>query len=215
MKKKLFLSLALVFVLSGCGLTGQNEEQLTIEEAKIKTKDFIVNNLVDPTYNVEIINATEEYGLYKIEVLVESSDLGTQTIESYLTKDGSKFFPEAINIEEFEQQQQANLNEDEDFQPEEMSVNEQAQAMWPQAENLLNQLGEQVGEEDRQNIEQKTQELKDLSESGEATDDELMNKMMELQQAVQPIIETQMNQEEGQVPNASDQGGQVEIQPVP
>ena len=63
------------------------------DQAKAKVLDFIQNNLVQPGTKVEITSITEENGLYKIMLGVSG-----QTITSYLTKDGSKFFPEAMDI---------------------------------------------------------------------------------------------------------------------
>lgn len=82
-----------------------NEEKknyLTLEEARSKTKTFIEENLVQPGTEIEIKEASEEKGLYKITVL-----LGEQEIESYMTKDGKQFFPQVMDIAEIEEQTEA------------------------------------------------------------------------------------------------------------
>ena len=66
--------------------------------------DFITNYAVAPGVDVELINVTavEDANLYKMAVNI-SSMRGTQTAESYMTKDGKLLFPSGIDIEEFEE----------------------------------------------------------------------------------------------------------------
>lgn len=98
MKKILFLSLVLIFLSTGCSLpkTTKEAKALTPEEAKIRVTDFINNNLMQPGSEVSIKEVTEENGMYKIIVNIT----GGQEIISYLTKDGKKFFPQVMDIDE-------------------------------------------------------------------------------------------------------------------
>lgn len=71
------------------------QDNLSIEEAKIKTEEFINTNLMSPGSTATIESITEEYGLYKVEV-----DIVSDVVESYITKDGKIFFPQAFDVEE-------------------------------------------------------------------------------------------------------------------
>lgn len=67
-------------------------KSISKEEAKVKIKDFIEKNLVQPGTKIEIKSITEENGLYKLTLTIEGQ---TQEITSYLSKDGKMFFPQA------------------------------------------------------------------------------------------------------------------------
>lgn len=101
-KVVLFLSLALVFLLAGCGSgdKAQNDdsvkETLSPQEAKAKTQKFINDRLLaNSQQEAEVTEVAKEKGLYKAKVKV-----GNREIESYITKDGKKFFPEAMDTEQ-------------------------------------------------------------------------------------------------------------------
>lgn len=68
---------------------------ITQEEAKAKVEKFIADN----GGGAEIKGASEENGLYKIII-----SAGGKEISTYVTKDGSKFFPQAIDFVEVEKQ---------------------------------------------------------------------------------------------------------------
>lgn len=71
---------------------------LGIEEAKTKALDFIKTNLVQSGTEVSVTDTVEENGLYKFNL-----DVAGQEVNAYMTQDGKKFFPQAINMEEVEQ----------------------------------------------------------------------------------------------------------------
>lgn len=98
MKKILLLSLILIFLGAGCSLSEKTEKakDLTLEEAKTKVTDFINGYLMEPGSEVSIKEASEENGMFKIVVNVTEG----QEVISYLTKDGKKFFPQVMDIEE-------------------------------------------------------------------------------------------------------------------
>lgn len=111
-KGVLFLSLALVFLLAGCGSGDQAQnddpvkETLSTQEAKAKTQQFINDKLLaNSQQEAEVTKITEERGMYKATVKT-----GGREIESYITKDGKKFFPEAMDTEEQTQDQGQNSN---------------------------------------------------------------------------------------------------------
>ncbi|MBN1325852.1 hypothetical protein JW977_02625 [Candidatus Falkowbacteria bacterium] len=97
-KKIMFLVLFLVIVLTGCGITNSMTKNLTPDEAQAKALSFINNNLVEPGSEVTIDSVTEENGLYKVVVKLSSG----QTVDSFITKDGTKFFPQVMDIAEIE-----------------------------------------------------------------------------------------------------------------
>lgn len=97
-KKMIFLVLFLVILLSGCGLANNLTKNLTPEEAQAKALDFINKNLVEQGSEVTVESVSEENGLYKISVKLVSG----QTVDSYMSKDGTKFFPQAYDIAEIE-----------------------------------------------------------------------------------------------------------------
>jgi len=101
MKKIIILSLMLAFVIAGCSLTANNntQEEISIEEAKTMILAFINENLMAPGSQAMVKEVNEEFGLYKVVV-----DVSGQEVDSYLTKDGKKFFPQVIDIEEITKQ---------------------------------------------------------------------------------------------------------------
>jgi len=71
----------------------KHEKVLTAEEAKASALDFIDKNLVQPGTKVDISGVTVEKGLYKMNI-----DVSGQKIVAYMTKDGSQFFPTAMDM---------------------------------------------------------------------------------------------------------------------
>lgn len=115
MKKIIFLGLMSILVLSACT---PKEKPLTIEEAKVKASDFITNNLVQPGTVISIKEVVEEGGLYKVVVNLPDG----QEIDSYITKDGKKFFPQVLDVEETEAAN-ANANDSASAQEQVQAVN--------------------------------------------------------------------------------------------
>jgi protein-disulfide isomerase len=103
MKKTIVLMLVLTFILAACGAKKNKPVIITPEEAKIKTEKFINENLVSSGQKAEIKDIKEENGIYKITVA-----LGAKEIISYLTLDGSKFFPSVMDIAEIEKEKKEN-----------------------------------------------------------------------------------------------------------
>lgn len=74
---------------------GKSKKSLTLIEAKAEAESFINEHLMSPGSQASITEISEAYNLYFLKV-----DIGTDIVESYLTKDGKLFFPQAFNIEE-------------------------------------------------------------------------------------------------------------------
>ncbi|MFQ6136552.1 MAG: DsbA family protein [Candidatus Hydrothermarchaeales archaeon] len=79
--------------------TGEHIETktLTKEEIRERIKTFIANNLVRPGTSVVVGEITEEKGLYKLRITLSLGEQ-SQTVEAYATKDGTLFFPSALDI---------------------------------------------------------------------------------------------------------------------
>lgn len=91
-------TLILVIVLLGAGFwyikyRPLKQTDIGLEGAKTKVADFVNNNLVQPGTKIEITGASQENGLYKV-----SFKVGTQSVDTYITKDGAKFFPQAMDV---------------------------------------------------------------------------------------------------------------------
>ncbi|MFA5155594.1 MAG: hypothetical protein WC453_04140 [Patescibacteria group bacterium] len=89
------LPIILVIILVVIGLfTFQKPKTMNAEQAKAKAETFINNYLMQGGNKATVKNITTEYGLYKLEI-----DIVSDVVESYLSKDGKLFFPQALDIE--------------------------------------------------------------------------------------------------------------------
>lgn len=108
MKKIFFIGSCLLIaaVLMGCSLikTKSTVKELTVIEAQAKAEKFINDNLVSAGSEVKVTKAEVEGQLYKLTVKLSSG----QEVSSYLSKDGSKFYPEAYDIQTIENQTNTN-----------------------------------------------------------------------------------------------------------
>lgn len=68
---------------------------LSVEEATAKAEGFINEFLMSSGSTAKVKDVVTEYGMYKLSI-----DITSDVVESYLTKDGKLFFPQALNIEE-------------------------------------------------------------------------------------------------------------------
>ncbi len=107
MKKLIILCFALLFIATGCNLSkNAPSKNLTLDQAKTKAEKFINENLMRPGTKASVKKITEDNGLYKLSV-----DIGRgRNIDSYITKDGKKFFPQVMDIEKMEKRKTAKNN---------------------------------------------------------------------------------------------------------
>jgi hypothetical protein len=70
-------------------------KNLNIEEAKTAAETFINGFLMSGANKATIKEITESYGLYKLKV-----DIVSDVVDSYMTKDGKFFFPQAFDVEQ-------------------------------------------------------------------------------------------------------------------
>lgn len=91
---------ALIFTitLSACGT--EQIKVISEEEAKATAENFVNEYLMMDETKASASNDGEEYGLYKLSI-----DIGySEPVESYISKDGLLFFPQALNIEEIKEE---------------------------------------------------------------------------------------------------------------
>ncbi len=91
-------------LLAGCSLKTRTASSiLSPEQAKAKAEKFINDNLMRGRGQATITKIDEDEGLYRLTV-----DIGQKKpVISYLTKDGKKFFAQAMDIADVEKQAQA------------------------------------------------------------------------------------------------------------
>jgi len=99
MRKNAFLValvLTIAVTLSGCSsnLNAAFKKNLSADQAKASAEKYINENLMANGSKATIDKVVEENGLYKLSVNVGSG----QIIDSYMTKDGSKLFPQALEV---------------------------------------------------------------------------------------------------------------------
>jgi len=112
MKKFVILGLVLVLVVAAAvvySLGLDQGKQATLEPVKAKAKmvDFINNNLMQRGSQVSINEFSQEKGLYKAVVNIPQNQGADATTTSYMTLDGSQFFPQAYDVAEIEQKRKA------------------------------------------------------------------------------------------------------------
>jgi len=110
MKKIILSALVLSVIISGCSLGNKNKMVvITPEAANELAGSFINENLLQPGTTATIKEVTEENGLYKVVVsLPGGADGAGQEVDSYMSKDGKKFFVNGIDIAEVQAKNQAN-----------------------------------------------------------------------------------------------------------
>jgi len=99
MKKKrniiLGSAVLLVVVAVILGITLYNSKgNLKPEEARVKVESFVNTYLMQNGAKATVSNVTESYGLYKMKVSIGAN----QTVDTYVSRDGKLFFPQALDI---------------------------------------------------------------------------------------------------------------------
>jgi hypothetical protein len=70
-------------------------KNISTEAAKTKAEEFINKFLMQSGSKATVKEISTEYGLYKIKV-----DITSDVVDSYLTKDGRLFFPQALDVDQ-------------------------------------------------------------------------------------------------------------------
>jgi Thioredoxin len=99
MKKKrniiLGSAVLLVVVAVVLGITLYNSKgNLKPEAARVKVENFVNTYLMQNGAKATVSDVTEAYGLYKMKISIGSN----QTVDSYVSRDGKLFFPQALDV---------------------------------------------------------------------------------------------------------------------
>ncbi|MDA3802347.1 MAG: hypothetical protein PF488_00400 [Patescibacteria group bacterium] len=91
------LPIILIIILAAIAYLSfaSSDETIDENEAKIKSERF-VNDFLIENGKATVKSVEKEYGLYKLKIDTGSGEL----VDSYITKDGKFFFPQALNIKE-------------------------------------------------------------------------------------------------------------------
>ena len=100
---------------------------MTADSAAQKAMDFIKENMVQPGTEVVVNDVSEENGLYKIKIEVTQAGQ-SQEVESYMTKNGEIFFPQAVNITQVEEMMSETEQEEEETEEPEVEKVENPKA---------------------------------------------------------------------------------------
>ena len=94
---KIILPILLILVLALIGYFSfkKTSKNLNETQAKARAEEFVNNFLMSSGNKASIKEITSEYGLYKLKI-----DITSSVVESYLTKDGKLFFPQALDIDQ-------------------------------------------------------------------------------------------------------------------
>jgi len=80
-------------------------KNLNETQAKARVEEFVNAFLMQGGNKATVKEITKEYGLYKVKI-----DIVSDTIDSYLTKDGKLFFPQALDIDKINAEKNAPAN---------------------------------------------------------------------------------------------------------
>lgn len=96
-KRIIFGAAALVLVIAVVlGISFSKKGTLKPEEAQSKVESFVNTYLMQPGSEATVSDVTESYGMYKMKINIGSG----QSVDSYVSKDGKLFFPQALDMEE-------------------------------------------------------------------------------------------------------------------
>jgi len=94
-KKHIIAAIVLVVAIAiggGVYFYKMKKADIGLEGAKKTVTDFVNNNLLQPGTTATVKSAVKDGGLYSVVITV-----GKQDITTYITQDGKKFFPEAMD----------------------------------------------------------------------------------------------------------------------
>lgn len=104
-KIKIVIALfALTLLATGCSVTSllpKSQKTISIADAKAKTEKFVNETLLGGEQKATIKDVVKENNMYKIAIELPGRP---EPIETYLTLDGTKFFPQAMDIAQTEKQ---------------------------------------------------------------------------------------------------------------
>lgn len=96
-KRIIFGAAALVLVIAVVlGISFSKKGSLKPEEARSKVESFVNTYLMQAGSEAIVSSVTESYGMYKMKINIGSG----QSVDSYVSKDGKLFFPQALDMDE-------------------------------------------------------------------------------------------------------------------
>lgn len=95
--RRIVLPILLVIVLIVIGIFAFKKPMRNLNEAQAKTRaeKFVNDYLMTSGNKATIKGISEEYGLYKLKI-----DIVSDVVDSYLSRDGKFFFPQALDIDQ-------------------------------------------------------------------------------------------------------------------
>jgi len=117
--------LLMVFLVTGCNLKDalQDSKDIGKDAAKAKVESFIKGNLVAPGTDLSVGEIIKEGSLYKIPITIKVQGQSKDII-SYVSQDGTKFFPEMIEIRDDQKKTDESVNADENQPSQEITKND-------------------------------------------------------------------------------------------
>jgi len=106
-KFNMYLTAIIILLLLGGLVFSYQKKSVARKETAIKenTEKFIKENLILPGTDFKITEFIKEGGLYKL-----TASVGGQNITAYVSQDGKKFFPSAIDLEKSAENAATNSN---------------------------------------------------------------------------------------------------------
>lgn len=96
--KKIFLGIIAIAVIAAGAYYFNNNKKagkdIGQEEAKKVVAQLVNDAFLQGQGKADIKGISEEYGMYKVDF-----NVGKQSVSAYLTKDGTKFFPQAMDVD--------------------------------------------------------------------------------------------------------------------
>lgn len=100
MKKRNNILLGVVVLLvvaaATLGIILKNKGAISEREAASEAENFVNTYLMQPGTKASISEVSKEYDLYKVKINIG----GGQVVDSYLSRDGKLFFPQALDIQQ-------------------------------------------------------------------------------------------------------------------
>lgn len=92
--KQIVAGVIIVLILLGAGAYyyKQKKSDIGLEGAQTKVLEFVNGTLLSPDNQATLVDAAEENDLYRVTIKV-----GDQEIPTYISRDGQKFFPQAMD----------------------------------------------------------------------------------------------------------------------
>lgn len=111
--RRFILPIILILVLVFIGILAfkKQAKNLNETEAQARAEKFVNDYLMESGNKATVKEVTKEYGLYKLKI-----DIVSDVVESYLSRDGKLFFPQALDIDQINSNKEK-VNSNSDSEP--------------------------------------------------------------------------------------------------